>query len=88
MKKEKIKALPVVKAYADYFVCRAKRILKLKNSEFEAIHIDLHDFLSIDVWFFLETKIVARVLFALDGQQKDKDSIIDNRIHKHGRKKY
>jgi hypothetical protein len=79
MKKEKIKSLPIVKSYADYFLARAKRILKLKNSEFESVHVDLVDLRSIDVWFFYKTNVVARIQFTPDGQIKDKEDMIDKR---------
>ena len=75
MKEEKIKPLPVVKAYTNYFTRRAKRMLKLRNSEFDGIHIDFHDSNSIDVWFFIKTDIIAHVSFTPDGRIGDKDDI-------------
>lgn len=77
MKEDKIKALPVVKAYSDYFVRRAKRIFKLKNKEFEIVHVDLFDLKYVEVWFFAETKIVAHAKFMSNGRLID---TMDNRL--------
>ena len=84
MKKEKIKSLPVVKAFTDYIVRRGKRALKLKNADFDSIHIDLFDD-SICVWFHSESRkgIVGKVNFTLNGKQVDK---LDNREKESGRK--
>ena len=68
MKKEKIKQLPVFKEFWNYFLRRAKKVLKLRNSEFEAVHIDIKD-KEIQLWFFVKTNIVARVQFTPDGKR-------------------
>ena len=79
MKKEKIKPLFVVKAYARYFMRRARKVLDLKVTEYESFHIDLHDLESIGVWFFHKTNIIAHIQFNVDGQVRDKNDIIDKR---------
>lgn len=71
MKKEKIKALPVVIKYVEYFVRRAKRVLGLTNSEYNEYHVDLINSEDVEVWFFKKTGIVAQVKFTADGRKKD-----------------
>jgi len=71
MKKEKIKPLPVVKAFALYWLRRARRVLKLKQSEYDSFHIDyMHTENIVEVWFFSETAIVAWAIFDHDGRTK------------------
>jgi len=79
MKEEIIKPLPLVKEFSDYFVNRAKKILKLKNSEFKSFGIDIwNSGKNLWVWFYGENSvIVARVTFTADGK-KDGD-VIDHR---------
>ncbi len=79
MKKEKIKPLPVAKDFADYFVSRAKRLMKIKTSEYRSISMDYwlrsgH----VWVWFYAEPGggILARVEFDHDGHVTKK---VDNR---------
>lgn len=73
MKKDKIKPLPIVKAYADYFVRRAKRILKLKESDYNNINIDFYGRSGmICVWIHGKDSIIARVEFESDGKIRDK----------------
>ena len=79
MKKEKIKPLFVVKAYARYFIRRARKVLDLKATEYDSFHVDLHDLDSVSVWFFHKTNVIAHVQFTIDGRIKDKDDIIDKR---------
>lgn len=77
MKKEKIKPLPVVKAYTLYWLRRARRMLKLKQSEYDNFHIDYtHEADAVEVWFFTETAVVGWVTFQHDGR---KTSVGDNR---------
>jgi len=79
MKEEKIKPLPFVKEFSDYFVNRAKRILKLRNVEFDNINIDFWDHLKeIWIWFFKDgLGIIARAQFTIDGRQIG--TVIDHR---------
>ena len=72
MKAKKLESLPCVKEFSNYFVRKAKRVLGVKNSEFNSIHIDLIELESIEVWFFAETKVLARAQFTGRGQLKDK----------------
>jgi len=79
VKKEKIKPLPFVKEFSDYFFRRAKKILKLKNSEFKSFSVELWNTgKNIWVWFYGENSvIVARVTFTTDG--KKDGEVIDHR---------
>ncbi|TES93482.1 MAG: hypothetical protein E3J87_02255, partial [Candidatus Cloacimonadota bacterium] len=79
MKKEKIKPLFIVKAYARYFIRRARKVLNMKIAEYDSLHVDLHDLDSVGVWFFCKTDVIAHVQFNVDGRVKDKDDIIDKR---------
>lgn len=73
MKKEKIKPLPFVKEFVGYFVRRAKRALKLKNSEFKTLSMDVSPHRgNVWVWFYDEHKVIARTQFHFDGQCYDK----------------
>ena len=68
MKKEKTKTLPFVKEFSDYFVQRAKRALKLKNSEFETSSISVHpERGTIWVWFYGPKKVISYAQFKFDG---------------------
>ena len=79
MKEEKIKPLPIVKEFSNYFLRRAKKILKLKKSGFESFSVELWNTgKNVWVWFYGENSvIVARVTFTTDGK-KDGD-VIDHR---------
>ena len=79
MKEEKIKPLFVVKAYARYFIRRARKVLNMKITEYDSFHVDLHDLDSVGVWFFCKTNVLAHVQFTVDGRIEDKDNIIDKR---------
>jgi len=71
MKEEEIEQMS--KAFANYFTRKAKRVLKLKNKDFDSVHIDyFSDTASIWVWFHRKTKdgIVGRVDFTLNGKRK------------------
>ena len=77
MKEEKIKALPFVKEFSEYFIQKAKRALKLRNKDFDTVHIDYYSCTNpgtIYVWFHRESKkgIVGKVSFTFDGKQTDK----------------
>jgi len=70
MKEKKINPLPLVKAFTDYFIRRAKRILKIKNSEFTSITLDV--FIRsghIWIWFHSRNGIVAKVEFESNGRK-------------------
>ena len=69
MKEEKIKSLPFVKKLSDYFVRRARRVLKLRVSEFETASVDLHpERGTIWVWFHTTEKVIGRAQFNFDGR--------------------
>ena len=75
MKKEKTKPLPMVEAFIDYFVGRAKRILRLKNADFESYHVNYYfRTKTIQVWFFGDdSEILAELRFTRDGRLAAKD---------------
>lgn len=73
MKKQKIKALPVVKEFANYIIGRAKRVLKISNEEFETVSIDVHpECGTIWVWFHYPTMVIGRVQFYFNGRCYEK----------------
>ena len=84
MSEEQIKPLPIVKAFVDYFTRRAKRVLKIKDSEFTHVSIDVHpDRQTVWVWFHGPAEIIGRVMLTSDGRKK---GIIDNRTEDDRRK--
>ena len=77
MKEEEIKPLLFVEEFSDYFVKRARRVLKLKNSEFKTASIDVHpERGTIWVWFHTTEKVIGRAQFNFDGRCYQK---LDNR---------
>jgi len=71
MKKETIKPLPVVKAYTDYFARRAKRVLKLKDSDYEHINIDFYGRTGVVcAWVHGKEGVIGRAEFESDGRLK------------------
>lgn len=73
MEEEKIKSLPITDTFTDYFIRRAKRILKLKNSEYVSITFDI--FMRskhIWVWFHTGNGIIAKVEFEFSGAKISK----------------
>ncbi len=68
MKKEKIKPLPVVKAYADYWIRRARKVLKVKKGEYKSVNVDYTTRGFVYVWFHREHDVVAHATFTLDGK--------------------
>ena len=68
MKKEKIKPLPFVKEFSDYFLRRAKKVLKVKRSEIETSSVEIHlERGTIWVWLHCKDGLI-RAQFYLDGQ--------------------
>ena len=73
MNKEKTKPLPVVKAFTDYFVHRAKRVLGLTNADFATVSIDAHpERRTVWVWFHVPERVIARAQFYFNGQCYEK----------------
>ena len=84
MKGKTIKALPFVKEFADYFVRRAKRVLKLRNEDFKTSSIDVFvERGTIWVWFHNPDKIDGRAQFKFDGRCYYK---VDYRLDKEKKK--
>jgi len=69
MKKEAIKPLPVVKAYADYFTRRAKSVLGLKRADYKSVSIDYNSRGSVYVYFHGKGKVVASTSFWANGEE-------------------
>jgi len=70
MKKQKTKPLPLVEAFALYWLRRARRVLKMKISEYECYHIDyMHTENNVEVWFFAETNVIAWAIFNHNGHK-------------------
>jgi len=79
MKKQKNKPLPVVKEFADYFIRRARRVLKMKVADYDSVHIEYWDDTGkVWVWFHSSARkgIVARVDFHINGKT---DVVVDHR---------
>ncbi len=69
MKEEKIKPLPIIKSFIDYFLRRGKKVLGLRNAHFDHFSIDIHpDRGTVWVWFHSSRKIIARAWFTFDGR--------------------
>jgi len=68
MKEEKIKSLPLVKEFSNYFVRRGKRVLGLKKSEYDYTSIDITGSGKIWVWFFGSERVIAWTQFYQDGR--------------------
>lgn len=69
MKEEKIKPLPIVKAYADYWIKRGKKVLKIKKGQYKKVNVDYTSRGFVYVWFHGEDEIVANATFTLDGKR-------------------
>jgi len=68
MKKGKIKPLPFVKEFSDYFVRKARRVLGVKGSEIEKSSVEIHpERGTIWVWLHCKDDLV-RAQFYFDGQ--------------------
>ena len=72
MKKGKIEPRPEVQEYAKYFRERAKRVLGLKDSDFESVDIDLRELEEVEVWFFFKNENCDFVTFTIDGRLKSR----------------
>ena len=70
MKKEKIKALPLVKAFEAYFKRKAKRALKFKEDNYDSYHIEYSNTTrTVRVWFFVKCNVIGNVIFDADGKR-------------------
>ena len=69
MKKEKIKPLPVVKAYTDYWIRRARKVLKVKKGQYKSANVDYTTRGFVYVWFHGADDVVANATFTLDGKR-------------------
>lgn len=68
MKKPKIKPLPIVKAYTDYWLRRARKILKVKKGQYKSVSVDYTTRGFVYVWFHGSDEVVAHTTFTLDGK--------------------
>lgn len=69
MKKTPIEHLPVVKHYAEYFLRKAKRALKLKKADYKSFSVEYTSRGMIHVWFFSENGIVGHIIYKADGKK-------------------
>ena len=70
MKKEKkIKPLPIVKAYTDYWIRRSQRVLKVKKGQYKTVTVDYSTRGMVYVWFHGEEEILAHATFTVDGKR-------------------
>ena len=71
MKKAKIKPRPEVRASVRYWGRRGRRVLGLKKSEYDELHIDFMDPPgTAEVWFFATGDLVGWAIFSLDGRMQ------------------
>lgn len=75
-KKTKLKPSQIVKCFTDYFIGRAKRVLKITNKEINSVHIDVHDEYPITgeivVWLHNKKGVIGSASFHKDGRFVDK----------------
>lgn len=69
MKKQKIKPLPIVKAFSDYWIRRGKKVLKIKKGQYKTVTVDYTTRGFVYVWFHGEDEIVGNATFTLDGKR-------------------
>lgn len=70
MAKEPIKHLPVVKAFVDYFVRKAKKDLKIKRRDYKTASVEYSSRGSVYVWFHGTEAIVAWTSYKADGTRR------------------
>ena len=70
MKKAKIKPRPAVKEFEEYFLRRAKRVLKLKKGDFDSYHVEyLSTRQIIKVWLFVDCSVIGHAEFDVAGKR-------------------
>ncbi len=67
MAKHPIEHLPVVKAYVEYFMRRAKKDLKIKRAAYSDASVEYSTRGKVYVWFFLTNGGVETITYNADG---------------------
>ena len=67
MAKGPIKNLPVVKAFAEYFIRKAKKDLKVKRRDYKTASVEYTSRGFVYVWFHVPDRIVAHTCYNADG---------------------
>ena len=67
MRETPIKNLPVVKAFAEYFIRKAKKDLKVKRKDYKTVTVEYTTRGFVYVWFHLPDRIVAHTSYRADG---------------------
>ena len=70
MSQEPIKHLPVVKAFAEYFIRKAKKDLKLKRDDYKSASVEYSTRGKVYVWFFRNGEAITTTYNA-DGTKRD-----------------
>lgn len=84
MNKKRIKPSSVIKAFASYVALRTKRVLHIKDNQFDHLSIDVHpDTETIWVWVHGKERILGRAQFYFDGRCYSKvDFIEESKLEK------
>ena len=61
MKKDKVKPLPVVKAFSEYFIRKAKKDLGIKRGYYKTASVEYTMRGFVYVWFFPPTDITTPI---------------------------
>ena len=67
MRETPIKNLPVVKAFAEYFIRKASKDLKVKRKDYKTVSVDYTSRGFIYVWFHTPGHIIAHTSYRADG---------------------
>jgi len=67
MRETPVKHLPVVKAFAEYFIRKAKKDLKVKRKDYKTVSVEYTSRGFVYVWFHARDRIVANTSYRADG---------------------
>lgn len=70
MRKGPIEHLPVVKAFAEYFIRKAKKDLKLKRTAYKTVSVEYTTRGVVYVWFHGHLKIAGYASYLADGTRR------------------
>lgn len=70
MSQKPIKNLPVVKAFAEYFLRKAKRDLKIKRKDYQSACVEYSTRGKIYVWFFIGKTDATHITYNADGRRQ------------------
>lgn len=71
MAKKSIKTLPVVKAFAEYFIRKGKKDSKLKRADYVSVNVEYSTRGLVYVWFHGPDKVVGYITYLADGKKRD-----------------